>query len=145
MIDTLVGFFGLDLVPTSSKDPYALRRITIGLIKLIIEKTKSLKLKEIIDYSCQLYNNQSINFDRKSIHTNISTFIIDRLKNYMKEKHKTRYNRKFINKYNDLNNIFVIFTKADTLNKVIKKQVGIDLIENYKRAFNILNSEIQQK
>ena len=45
----------------------------------------------------------------------------------------------------DLNNIFVIFTKADRLNKVIKKQVGIDLIENYKRAFNILNSEIQQQ
>ena len=45
----------------------------------------------------------------------------------------------------DLNNIFVIFTKADRLNKVIKKQVGIDLIENYKRAFNILNSEIQKQ
>ena len=43
----------------------------------------------------------------------------------------------------DLNNIFVIFTKADRLNKIIKKQVGIDLIENYKRAFNILNSETQ--
>ena len=73
-LDTLVGFFGLDLVPTSSKDPYALRRMAIGLIKLIIENKKSFKLKELIDYSCQLYNNQSINFDRKSIHTNLSAF-----------------------------------------------------------------------
>ena len=42
-LDTLVGFFGLDLVPTSSKDPYALRRLTIGLIKLIIENKKSFR------------------------------------------------------------------------------------------------------
>ena len=36
-IDTLVGFFGLNLMPSSSKDPYALRRLSIGLIKIIIE------------------------------------------------------------------------------------------------------------
>ena len=142
-LDTLVGFFGLDLVPTSSKDPYALRRMAIGLIKLIIENKKSFKLKEMIDYSCQLYNNQSINFDRKSVHTNLSIFIIDRLKNYMKEKgiRLDIIESSLIDL--DLNNIFVIFTKADRLNKIIKKQVGIDLIENYKRAFNILNSETQ--
>ena len=142
-LDTLVGFFGLDLVPTSSKDPYALRRMAIGLIKLIIENKKSFKLKEMIDYSCQLYNNQSINFDRKSVHTNLSIFIIDRLKNYMKEKGiRLDIIESSLIDF-DLNNIFVIFTKADRLNKIIKKQVGIDLIENYKRAFNILNSETQ--
>ena len=103
----------------------------------------SFKLKELIDYSCQLYNNQSINFDRKSIHTNLSVFIIDRLKNYMKERgiRQDIIESSLIDF--DLNNIFVIFTKADRLNKIIKKQVGIDLIENYKRAFNILNSETQ--
>ena len=100
-LDALVGFFGLDLVPTSSKDPYALRRMAIGLIKLI-SKIKSLfKLKEMIDYSCQLYNNQSINFDRKSILPLIFlVFIIDRLKKLHERKgHKTRYNRKFINRF----------------------------------------------
>ena len=45
----------------------------------------------------------------------------------------------------DLNKIFIIFTKANKLNKVIEKQIGIDLIENYKRASNILNLEINLK
>ena len=36
-LDTLVGFFGLDLIPTGSKDPYALRRFTIAIVRLIIE------------------------------------------------------------------------------------------------------------
>ena len=45
----------------------------------------------------------------------------------------------------DLNKIFIIFTKANKLNKVIEKQIGMDLIENYKRASNILNLEINLK
>ena len=57
-IDTLVGFFGLDIIPTSSKDPYGLRRLTIGLIKKLFEINKKLKLKEIINYSIQVYNDQ---------------------------------------------------------------------------------------
>ena len=59
-IDTLVGFFGLGMIPSGSKDPYALRRLTNGLVKIIVLNKKNLKLKEIINYSCQLYNDQSI-------------------------------------------------------------------------------------
>ena len=40
-IDTLVGFFGLNLKPTSSKDPYALRRLAFGLVRIIIENKKN--------------------------------------------------------------------------------------------------------
>ena len=40
-IDTLVGFFGINLKPSSSKDPYALRRLAIGLIKMILENKKN--------------------------------------------------------------------------------------------------------
>ena len=45
----------------------------------------------------------------------------------------------------DLNKISTIFFKANKLNKVLNKQVGMDLIENYKRAFNILNSETKMR
>ena len=62
-LDSLVGFFGINLKPTSSKDPYALRRLAIGLIKMILENNKQFKLKDLINYSCQLYNEQSLNFD----------------------------------------------------------------------------------
>ena len=39
-IDTLVGFFGFNQKPTSSKDPYALRRSALGIIKLLIDNNK---------------------------------------------------------------------------------------------------------
>ena len=85
-IDTLVGFFGLNLMPSSSKDPYALRRLSIGLIKIIIENNISLKIKDIISYSCNIYSEQSIGFDNKIIQNELSKFILERFKNYMREK-----------------------------------------------------------
>ena len=66
-IDTLIGFFGINLKPTSSKDPYALRRLTIGLIKMILENKKKIQLKNLINYSCELYREQSIDFDSKNV------------------------------------------------------------------------------
>ena len=42
-LDSLVGFFGLGLKPSSSKDPYALRRTALSIIRIIIENKKDLK------------------------------------------------------------------------------------------------------
>ena len=50
-IDTLVGFFGINQKPTSSKDPYALRRSAIGIIRLIVDNNKEFKIKDLISYS----------------------------------------------------------------------------------------------
>ena len=50
-LDTLVGFFGINEKPTSSKDPYALRRLALGIIRILIENNKKFKLKDLINYS----------------------------------------------------------------------------------------------
>ena len=50
-IDTLVGFFVIDEKPTSSKDPFALRRAAIGLLRIIIENKLVFKLRDLISYS----------------------------------------------------------------------------------------------
>ena len=139
-IDTLVGFFGIGLIPTSSKDPYGLRRLTIGLIKIIIHNKKNLRLKEIINYSINLYNDQFNNLINKNLYQDLSNFISERFKGFMKDK-AIRYDiieSCTIN--NDLDKLFVTYKKASTLNKVINKQIGIDIIENYKRASNLLSS-----
>ena len=50
-IDILVGFFGINEKPTSSKDPFALRRNAIGLLRIIIENKLTIQLKDLINYS----------------------------------------------------------------------------------------------
>ena len=61
-IDTLVGFFGINQKPTSSKDPYALRRSALGVIRLLIDNNKEFKIKDLISYSLHFIKTKGLIF-----------------------------------------------------------------------------------
>ena len=144
-IDTLVGFFGINQKPTSSKDPFALRRLALGIIKIIIENKKDFKIRDLISYSSSLYMDQGFKFGNEFLQKELSDFLMDRLKFYMKEE-KIRHDIiQASTNYPSIDQSVVIFGKAKSLNKIIGKQNGIDIILSYKRASNILNSEIKKK
>ena len=144
-LDTLVGFFGIELKPSSSKDPYALRRSAIGLIRLLLENGKEFKIRDLINYSILLYHEQKFEFDTKAIQKDLIEFLNDRLKNYMKEKGiKQDIIEAAISSYN-INQILKIYNKAVVLNKFISKEIGKDIISSYKRASNILSNELKDK
>ena len=144
-LDTLVGFFGIELKPSSSKDPYALRRSAIGLIRLLLENGKEFKIRDLINYSILLYHEQKFEFDTKAIQKDLIEFLNDRLKNYMKEKGiKQDIIEAAISSYN-IDQILKIYNKAVVLNKFISKEIGKDIISSYKRASNILSDELKDK
>ncbi len=144
-IDSLVGFFGINLKPTSSKDPYALRRMAISLLRLIIENQKKIKLRDLINYSINLYKDQNYSFDSKLINDELGDFILERLKNYLKEKNiRSDIIECSTNSYG-IDDLLKIFNKSLNLNKNIKKDFGLDVITIYKRSANILNSESKSK
>jgi len=140
-LDSLVGFFGIDKKPTSSKDPFALRRVAFGLVRTIIENKKNFKIKDLIRYSASLYETQNLKLANKNLFDDLENFLIDRFKHYMREK-KIRHDiiEASIVSIN-LNNPIIEFDKAKALNKLITNQSGKDLIAIYKRASNILESE----
>ena len=142
-LDSLVGFFGLDLKPSSSKDPYALRRSAIGLLKMILENNKELKLRDLINYSCQLYSEQNINFNSKNVQKDLSEFFHDRFKNFMKEKEIRNDIIESVTSNYNIDNILKIYKKTLTLNKLISKEIGKDLMFSYKRASNIISNELK--
>ena len=143
-LDTLSGFFSINLKPTSSKDPFALRRSAIGLIRLIVENKLEIKLKDIINYSFILFSEQDMNFDIKPAQQDLYNFLSDRLRFYMKEK-KIRPDiiECSMSSYNT-DQIYKIYNKALILNKLIDKNIGQDIIFSYKRASNILNDEVKK-
>ena len=61
-IDTLVGFFGINEKPSSSKDPYALRRVALGIIRIIIENKRDIKINDLISHSINNYFDQGFTF-----------------------------------------------------------------------------------
>jgi glycyl-tRNA synthetase beta chain len=144
-IDTLVGFFGINQKPTSSKDPFALRRLALGIIKTIIYNKKDFKIRDLISYSSSLYVDQGFEFKNESLQKELSNFLRDRLKFYMKEETIRHDIIQASTNYDNLDQLVIIFNKAKSLNKIIDKQNGIDLISSYKRASSILTNELAKQ
>jgi glycyl-tRNA synthetase beta chain len=144
-LDTLVGFFGIDQKPTSSKDPFALRRLALGVIRLLLENKKEFKLKDLINYSSNLYQEQGFDLSNKALHKDLTSFLIERLKNYMKEKNiRSDIIEASINSYG-IDNMVKGYNKALVLNKLINQEIGQALVISYKRASNILDQELKNQ
>jgi len=77
-LDTLTGIFALGKRPSGNKDPFALRRLALGLVRILIEGQIDLDLKQCIQQSLELQPVKS----EASIVDDIYDFIVDRLKNY---------------------------------------------------------------
>ncbi|MDC0972073.1 glycine--tRNA ligase subunit beta [Candidatus Pelagibacter sp.] len=142
-IDTLVGFFGIDQKPTSSKDPYALRRSALGVIKLLIDNNKEFKIKDLISYSTSLHRDQGFELSNDLSQKELAEFLMDRLKYFMKEKKiRADITDASINSYG-IDHMNKIFKKALTLNNLINEEIGEDVMASYKRASSILESELK--
>ncbi len=139
-IDTLVGFFGVNQKPTSSKDPFALRRLALGIVRIIIENKKDFKIRDLINYSSSLYQDQGFEFENKSLQKELLDFLLERLKYYMKEENIRNDIIQASISSSNLDQSVIIFNKAKNLNKIINKQNGIDIITSYKRASNIISN-----
>ncbi len=142
-IDTIVGFFGINEKPTSSKDPLALRRAALGIIRTIIENKKNLKVNDLLIYSSSLFQEQGFKLNNENLQKELNDFLKDRFKYYLKEK-EIRYDiiEATINSFS-LNKLFSSYEKARCLNKIINNQIGIDITSSFKRASNILENEMK--
>jgi glycyl-tRNA synthetase beta chain len=82
-IDTLAGIFSAGLIPTGDKDPYALRRAALGILRTLIENNLTLDLVETIKFSLSLFTHT---FDKAATQVAVIDFIFDRLKGYCLDK-----------------------------------------------------------
>ena len=142
-IDTMVGFFGINEKPTSSKDPFALRRIALGIIRILIENRKDLKINDLLIYSSSLFQDQGFDLENKNLLKELNEFLKDRFRYYLKEK-EIRYDIIDATVSSlSLNRLFSSYEKARCLNKVINNQIGINITSSFKRASNILETEMK--
>ena len=143
-VDLLVGFFGINEKPTSSKDPFALRRSAIGLLRIIIENKLNVQLKDLINYSVVIYEEQNVKFSNTLISKDILFFLRERFKNLLKEK-KIRSDIINAVESSNNNNFLELYKKCFVINKNISKDICKNIIGSYKRASNILDQESKDK
>ena len=132
-LDSITGIYGIGNGPTGSKDPYALRRLALGLLRILVEGKKDLNLIELIDSSLNLHSKEV----NRNISSEIYKFMMERLKAYYKESHVD-------------GNVFEavlavspespldFHLRIEALNEFIQHSESRSLIEANKRIANIL-------
>jgi len=80
-LDTITGIYGIGQGPTGSKDPYALRRLALGLLRIFVEAKLELNLKALIEASLNLHTD-SVD---KTVSPKIYQFMMERLKAYYRD------------------------------------------------------------
>lgn len=76
-LDTLTGIFGIGMLPTGSKDPYALRRAALGVLRILIDKQLDLDLAEAVNFAVALYGAK---VDTTALAEQVLEFVFDRLR-----------------------------------------------------------------
>ena len=142
-IDNLICCFSIGLTPTSSSDPYALRRQVLGIIKILINHKFNLPLAEVLQKSFENFrnNNPQKNLDEKCVEK-IKTFILNRIKTVFKEYGLS------VDEINaaltiDFNDIYDIYCRAKALDNFRKEDCESfnKLSEVYKRSKGQVNEE----
>jgi glycyl-tRNA synthetase beta chain len=135
--DTLAGMFAVGETPTGSKDPFALRRAALGIIRLILENELSLPLKTLFADALKQYNLKKD--DAKTV-GELLTFFEDRLKATLKAQ-GTRHDLVSAVFAKGEDNLLQITRRVDALAGFVTSDNGKNLLAAYKRAANILGIE----
>jgi glycyl-tRNA synthetase beta chain len=138
-MDLLVGFFGVNERPTGSRDPYALRRAALGIVRIILENTIRAPLSEIIAANEQLYRNEGVN-PVADTEESVLGFVIERLKVLLRDQGIKHDLVDAVFALGD-DDLVRIVARVDALNAFLATDDGANLLAGYKRAANILRAE----
>jgi glycyl-tRNA synthetase beta chain len=80
-LETLVGMFGIGQIPTGDKDPFALRRHALGIVRILIERELNIPLDELMSAAAAAFKSENIKHDKAAI----VDFMIERLRGYLRD------------------------------------------------------------
>jgi len=139
-IDTLVGFFAIDEKPTGSKDPFALRRAALGVIRLILENKLRLPLLDVFKKAVGIYSGK-IKADPQAIAAELLTFFADRLKVHLKDKGIRHDLISAVFALGNEDDLDRLVRRVEALKAFLDSDDGANLLAAYRRAANIVRIE----
>lgn len=139
-IDSLVGFFAIDEKPTGSKDPFALRRAALGVIRLIVENKLRLPLNKVFAAAHQSYANRKTAFSALQPRE-LLDFFADRLKVALREKGVRHDLISAVFALGGEDDLVRLLARVDALKRFLDSEDGANLLVAYRRASNIVRIE----
>jgi glycyl-tRNA synthetase beta chain len=143
-IDTLVGFWAIDEKPTGSKDPYALRRAALGVIRLIVENTLRVA---IINAATSALGGlldkrpREAIVDSQKLPNDLLSFFADRLKVQLRDQGARHDLVDAVFSLGGQDDLLLVVHRVEALGKFLDTDDGKNLLAGTKRASNILSIE----
>ncbi|WP_108518525.1 glycine--tRNA ligase subunit beta [Bradyrhizobium algeriense] len=137
-IDTLVGFWAIDEKPTGSKDPYALRRAALGVIRLIVENALRLPLLNVAESTMVGLPAKG---DAQKLPGDLLSFFADRLKVQLRDQGARHDLVDAVFSLGGQDDLLLVVRRVEALGKFLDTDDGKNLLAGTKRASNILAIE----
>ncbi|MEM6627661.1 MAG: glycine--tRNA ligase subunit beta, partial [Pseudomonadota bacterium] len=158
-LDTLVGFWAIDEKPTGSKDPFALRRAALGVVRLVLENSVRLTLSDVLasrfeviaraiegagyNLSGEKTGSYSKSWSGRSFRgpvNDLIAFFADRLKVYLRDQGQRHDLIDAVFSLGE-DDLVLIVKRVEALGAFLETEDGADLLALHKRASNILSKE----
>jgi glycyl-tRNA synthetase beta chain len=140
-LDTLFWFFAIDEKPTGSKDPFALRRAALGIIRLILENGLRLPLRQAFELA---YQGEAVKIDsarRDAVIGELLEFFADRLKAHLREKGVRHDLVSAAFSLTAEDDLVRLMARVEALGRFLGTDDGANLLTAYRRAANIVRIE----
>ena len=134
-MDTLCGFWVIDEKPTGSKDPFALRRAALGVIRLVLENQTRLPLSEVAKLHLKRFEHGQNDEDMAS---DLLGFFHDRLKVYLRDRGIPHDVIDACIAMEGNDDIALLVKRAEALTEFLSSEDGENLVQGFRRANNIL-------
>jgi glycyl-tRNA synthetase beta chain len=140
-LDTLVGFFTIGEKPSSSKDPFALRRAALGAIRLILENRLRLPLKAAFAQALAGYRGLLAEVDTAAVSGELLGFFADRLKVHLKDSGVRHDLISAVFAAGEEDDLVRLLARVEALRAFLATEDGADLLTALRRASNIVRIE----
>ncbi|PPR22184.1 MAG: Glycine--tRNA ligase beta subunit [Alphaproteobacteria bacterium MarineAlpha10_Bin3] len=141
-IDTLAGFWLIDQKPTGSKDPYALRRAALGVIRLILENGLRIRLIPVFEAAMQRHRNDTPDLPGNGGEAiDLLNFFADRLKVHLRDQGVRHDLIAAVFALSGEDDLVRLRARVDALTRFLASDDGVNLLAAYKRAVNIVAIE----
>jgi glycyl-tRNA synthetase beta chain len=141
-LDTLISFFAIDEKPTGSKDPFALRRAALGIIRLVLDNQLRLSLLSLFElyrkrHLPTLPRGASVNFDAAIL----IDFFADRLKVHLRSEGARLDLIDAVFALGGQDDLVIVVKRVEALARFLDSDDGQNLLAGVRRASNILKIE----
>ncbi len=148
-LDVLTGFWAIGEKPTGSKDPYALRRAALGVIRIILENGVRLKLRALLEPYVALHlvrlkdgaDERGAAKEARAVAGDLMAFLVDRLKVQLREQGQRHDLVDAVFAVETDGDVILALRRIDALARMLETEDGRNLLAGYKRAANILRAE----